>query len=417
MKPDISIIVPTRNAGPDFPQLFEKLSTQRGNLKPEIVVIDSGSSDGTPECARRRGAKVVEIPPETFDHGLTRNLGIQEAHGEFCVLLVQDALPVHDCWLEALVRHFNRDPLICGVTTRQVPRPETDIVARWEVEHHNKLLGNEARVRLVSDWDAFLRVPLQDRFFMCNFDNVCSALRRSVWEKHGFRSSPFAEDLDWAVRVLRAGYKIAYEPEAVVLHSHVRPAIYHLRRQYISAKIVPRILQCPVPRHFAANDREIFAAINSLMQEAFSLLLLVDQRDSSMSPAEWHRWLRLAESCGLDNLDGGSQSVKALTYSYARRLGRRLPLPRPLVSSLRSRVRASLKSVQHNPMRDHFFFLLSEVVEGVSELTAATFRHTVVHCLARTLGGFLGSYYLWCEEQGTVSSELRLLDQLLCNGV
>src|SRR5437879_3009558 len=123
MKPSISIVVPTRNAGREFSQLLERLRTQKGSHNPEIVVVDSGSSDGTTDVARHFGAAVVEIPAATFNHGLTRNLGIQHAQGEICVLLVQDALPISDQWLEALVHHFDTDPLICGVTTRQVPRP------------------------------------------------------------------------------------------------------------------------------------------------------------------------------------------------------------------------------------------------------------------------------------------------------
>jgi len=413
MKPSVSVIVPTRNAGPDFPQLLEKISTQKGSLSPEIVVVDSGSTDGTVESARRYGAKVVEIPPETFDHGLTRNLGIQEARGEICVLLVQDALPVHDHWLQALIQHFDRDPLIAGVTTRQIPRPETDIVTRWEIGYHNKFLGDEVKLRAISDWDAFLRLPLQERFFMCNFDDVCSALRRSVWEKHAFRAVLFAEDLDWAVRVLRAGYRIAYEPAAVVLHSHIRPAIYHMRRQYVSAKVVPGFLQCPIPGLFATSDEGFFAAVNFLMQEAFSLLLLVNQLDGCIPPAVWREWVKFVERHGVDTARGGGQSLWELAYIWARRFGRWLPLPEQFKSPLRAR----LTSVRHNPMRTHFYFLLVAVVEDVAELNAAALRHIVAHCLARTLGGFLGSYCLWCEQQGKVSRELRALDQSLCIGV
>jgi rhamnosyltransferase len=56
--------------------------------------VDSGSSDGTADVARRFGAKVVEVAATSFNHGLTRNLGIQHSCGEICVQLVQDALPV-----------------------------------------------------------------------------------------------------------------------------------------------------------------------------------------------------------------------------------------------------------------------------------------------------------------------------------
>ena len=419
MKPRVSVVIPTLNAGPGFPCLLEKLSAQAGFSRLEIVVIDSGSSDGTVDVARRCGAKVVEVPPGSFDHGLTRNQGIQEASGEICVLLVQDAMPAHDHLLETIIQHFGRDPLIAGVTTRQIPRPQVDIVSRWENQYHTKFLGSKVKVRYIPDWNTFLQLPFFDRLFLCNFDNVCSALRRSVWEKHPFRSVLFAEDMDWAVRVLRDGYKIVYEPAAVVVHSHDRAAIYHMRRQYISAKVVPEILQCAIPGLFASGDRDFFEATNFLMQEVFSLLLLLGQLDKTITPALWREWTRLAGSQGLDSGGRGAQKRQFLAYAYARSLGRWLPLPRRTRSRVRNMLQATLlpASARHNLMRTHFYFLLSEVVQDASEVEPSTLRYIVVHCLARTLGGFLGNYYLSCERQEKVSPQFRALDQALCRGV
>jgi len=52
------------------------------------------------------GARLFPIPPETFNHGATRNLGLQNALGKTCVMLVQDAVPVGRTWLEDLVAPF-----------------------------------------------------------------------------------------------------------------------------------------------------------------------------------------------------------------------------------------------------------------------------------------------------------------------
>jgi glycosyltransferase involved in cell wall biosynthesis len=269
MRPTVSIVIPTRNAGPGFRELLDRLRIQKGFYEPEIVVIDSESSDGTPDIARQYGAHVTEISARSFNHGSARNLGIQQARGEICILLVQDALPIHNDWLQALVNPFEQDPAICGVTTAQLPRPECDIVCRWEIQHHNSYLGQKFAIRSLPNWDSFSRLSIQERFFACNFDNVCSAVRKSAWEECPFQPLAFAEDLDWGLRILRQGKKIAYEPAAVVLHSHLRPAIYHLRRQYISAKVVPEILEAPIPATFSSSDQELFAAISDLIQEVF----------------------------------------------------------------------------------------------------------------------------------------------------
>ena len=73
--------------------------------------------------------------------------------------------------------------------------------------------------------------------------------------------------------------------------------------------------------------------------------------------------------------------------------------------------------VANHPLRAHFFFLLREVAEQVSELDSALVRHIMVHCLARTLGGFLGAHYFWSERQRQISPDLHALDSMLSLGV
>ena len=51
------------------------------------------------------------------------------------------------------------------------------------------------------------------------FSNAASCLRREVWNTYRF-VLPAAEDIDWAERVIDAGWRIVYEPAASVLHSH-----------------------------------------------------------------------------------------------------------------------------------------------------------------------------------------------------
>lgn len=307
MKPIVSIILPTRNAGPEFEQLLERVRSQKLRMELEIVVVDSGSTDSTVDLARKFAARVLEVPPASFNHGLTRNVGIQNSVGEICVLLVQDAMPIAENWLDALICPFGTDPMICGVTTRQVPRPTADVVTQWEVVNHNRILGLEANVRSIPDWSAFQPLPFEKKLFLCNFDNVCSAIRRSTWEKHPFQALAFAEDLDWGVRVLLAGNKIAYTPDAGVIHSHERPALYHLRRHYLSGKLVPKILQCAAADATSPNDADLFRLISTLVEEVFCSLFLWDQLNGYISADEWRQWMTEAECIGFTIAANGTQ--------------------------------------------------------------------------------------------------------------
>ena len=197
----ISVVIPTKNAGAGFEETLAALCKQPRPL--EIVVVDSGSSDGTLELARAHGARVVQIAPESFNHGETRNFGIRQSGGGFCLMLVQDAVPLGDSWLEEMLSPFADDRVV-GVTGRQVPRPDADPVARWQCDYRDRFLGETAAVQEVESWQHFETLSHQQRLHLAIFDNVFSVLRRGFWDECPFRAVPFAEDIDWAVRALAA---------------------------------------------------------------------------------------------------------------------------------------------------------------------------------------------------------------------
>lgn len=219
----------TLNAGPGFAGLLERLAAQRTGFDHELVVVDSGSTDGTVELARRHGATVHAIPKEEFDHGAARNLGVSLAGGEYVAFLVQDALPVDERWLAAMVEDLEADDAVAGVYGRQIPRPESSPLARAVV---NDLPTAVTERRVQQAGDDYWGLPPAARRLLALFDNVSSCVRRSVWQEFPFERTPFGEDLRWGRRVIEAGHKLVYEPRSAVLHSHERGALYDLRRHY-----------------------------------------------------------------------------------------------------------------------------------------------------------------------------------------
>src|SRR3954449_1557175 len=87
----ISVLIPVKNGGDDLARCLERINAQRLDEDVEIVVVDSGSTDGSVQAALQAGARVHEIPPEEFDHGSTRNLAASLAQGETFVFTSQDA--------------------------------------------------------------------------------------------------------------------------------------------------------------------------------------------------------------------------------------------------------------------------------------------------------------------------------------
>jgi rhamnosyltransferase len=233
----VSVVIPTLNAGPEFEKTLGKISTQEGDFEREVIVIDSGSEDGTVELARRYGARVHQISKSEFNHGATRDLGVSLSGGEYVAFIVQDAVPLDERWLVTMVEDLERDGRVAGVYGRQVPRPEAGILTRVLV---NSLAAAslERREKFAGSPERYREMPPRKRRRLASFDNVSSCLRRSVWAELPFERADFGEDIRWGKKAVEAGYKIVYEPRSAVFHSHERGAIYNLRRYYVDQRVL-----------------------------------------------------------------------------------------------------------------------------------------------------------------------------------
>lgn len=207
----ISIVIPVKNGGSRLRECLEAISAQHLDEPVEVIVIDSGSTDGTPMLARSLGARVHEIPAFEFNHGTTRNLGARLAEGEIVVYTVDDALPMGDDWLAELVAPLRTAEGVGASYGRQVPRTDTPLPQRYYIASR---YGPEPRVqRSTQDGDVTLKSIM--------FSNVCSAIRRDLLSRFPFPGDVnTSEDMEWARRVLLAGEAIAYVPTAAVRHSH-----------------------------------------------------------------------------------------------------------------------------------------------------------------------------------------------------
>jgi rhamnosyltransferase len=199
----IGVVIRTLNESALVGRCLEMLDRQRGGFDLDVLVVDSGSTDATREIARDLGARVVELQPTQFDYSKALNLGIEEVTGELVVILSAHAIPVDEQMLEKLVAHFDA-PAVAGVAARQVPWPD----APWQEVHRLRDQFAKTRREYSRGDDANIV-----------FSNACSCIRRSVWAAEPF-TLPAVEDLEWAERVVAAGWKIVYEPEATVYHSH-----------------------------------------------------------------------------------------------------------------------------------------------------------------------------------------------------
>jgi glycosyltransferase involved in cell wall biosynthesis len=298
--PRVSIVVPTRNGVGTLPALLDSIATQRVDLSIEVIAVDSASTDGTVALLRGRVDQLISIPATAFDHGLTRNRAIEEARGELIVLVVQDALPASDAWLAALTAPMLADATLAGTFAKQRPRPDASPIIRHYLEQW-AASSSASRATEVKSRAELEAMDPREQFDYCAFDNVCSCIRRSVWQQYPFRSTPIGEDLEWAREVLMAGYRIVYVPEAEVIHSHDRPARYEFARTYALHRRLYQLFRLrTIPTLLA-----LITAITSSLA-----LHLRCQKSSSAQAGSYGRAIALAFAWPLGQYLGAMSAVR-----------------------------------------------------------------------------------------------------------
>ena len=192
----------------------------------ELLVIDSGSSDGTPEALERlavdtRAApvawelRIYRIEPAEFNFGGTRNVAASLARGRILVFVSADATPVGEQWLAALTAPF-ADEHIAASYCRQVPRAAASWPERFALRTAYPPRSTVHTPRLLTQLNASHVL----------YSNASGAVRRTAWEQIPFDETLIGcEDQHWAIATLSAGHHIAYVARACVAHSH----LYSLR--------------------------------------------------------------------------------------------------------------------------------------------------------------------------------------------
>lgn len=290
--PAVSVVVPVKDGAAHLPALLAALREQQVTGGFELVALDSGSRDGSREllaAPQDFALTLIDVAPADFDHGATRNLGARTARGAFLVFLSQDALPAGPRFLEALVEPLRQDPRLAGVSARQRPRPDADAITRERLARGGLA---ETRARRVFATAAELdAMPALERLRACTFDDVAAAVRRDVWLAHPFPASRFGEDVEWADRVLRAGFGLAVAPAAEVVHSHERSVSALFRRRYLEHRALMRVFGLAVVPSVSGLLR---AAVGGALHD-LTVAWRAREPGRALVRAPWQA---IAEACG-----------------------------------------------------------------------------------------------------------------------
>ncbi len=198
----VSVVIRTFNEARYLGKLLLQLKKQKlkdGEI--EIVVVDSGSTDGTVAIAELAGAKIVSIKKENFTFGRSLNVGCREAQGDVIAIVSGHCIPVDEYWLEQLVRQIveKKSDYCYG---RQVGGDETiyseaQIFSKYFPEREDMALGG------------------------CFCNNANAAIAKESWMRHGFDEELTGlEDMHLARKIIGSGGRVSYVVDAAVYHLH-----------------------------------------------------------------------------------------------------------------------------------------------------------------------------------------------------
>jgi glycosyltransferase involved in cell wall biosynthesis len=213
-EPRFSVVIPTHERMDVLPEVLDAVESQRGAPPFEVVVVDDGSRDETPEllASRRFAVPARVLRQDNRGPAAARNAGVRAATGRRVAFLGDDTVPTPGWLARHAAAHEERgggDELAVIGYTRWHPRVRTDPFLEYINEY-----GLQFGYRLIDDPED---VPF-NFFYTSNL-----SLHRSRLLDHPFDERfPYAawEDIELSYRLSNEGQRLVYEPRAVALHDH-----------------------------------------------------------------------------------------------------------------------------------------------------------------------------------------------------
>jgi glycosyltransferase involved in cell wall biosynthesis len=221
-RPLVSLVIPTRDGHDILKACVESVLTKTTYGNYELLVVDNQSRDARTLAyldvlARRPRIRVLRYPAP-FNFSAINNFAVRQTRGEVVCLLNNDVEVINAGWLEEMVSHALR-PEIGAVGAKLLYPNDT-------VQHAGVILGI-----LGVAGHAFLHFPAKDYGYfgravvgqeMSAVTAACLAVRRAVYDEVGGLDEEHLSiafnDVDFCLRLKRAGYRNYWTPRALLYH-------------------------------------------------------------------------------------------------------------------------------------------------------------------------------------------------------
>ena len=218
--PQISVIVPARDAAGTIEATLAALAAQDVDRPYEVIVVDDGSSDDTVEIARgAAGVKVVT--QQGAGPGPARNRGAADAAGEVLAFTDADCVPAPD-WLRAALAAIGEADVVQGAV-----RPVRDV----RPMPFDRTISVDGRGGLYETANLIVRRDAFER--LGGFEDWLGPVL----------GKPLAEDVWFGWRARRAGMRVAFAPDAVVEHAVFRRGLGEFLRDRARVTYFPAIVK------------------------------------------------------------------------------------------------------------------------------------------------------------------------------
>lgn len=225
-----SVIIITKNQKDFLRKSLPILLSQNLQEQYEIIVVDSGSTDGAIEYIRSLPITLVEIDAKSFNYAYAFNSGAKKAKGTFLIRLSGDCIPIEKNCLQELLRPFE-DPKVGATYGKYITTGKKGYThpAFWPPE---RFPASITRYSMESSFFLGVINSQQEKEKIFNLAGGFCAILRDIWNQRPFNTRLYeAEDAEYAWFLHLIGYDVVYTPYAKAIHEHKVSTKKNLKRQ------------------------------------------------------------------------------------------------------------------------------------------------------------------------------------------
>lgn len=215
-KLNLSVIIPVKNGAATLERCLQSCRSQTIGSSLEIIILDSMSTDSSREIALKYSAIIIDIPEGTFNHGLTRNTGVNHSTGDLVFFTVQDAWLAENNTLEKMAGHFEHKKVKGVVGHQAVPHEKDKNPLIWFKRFSEPVVV----YRELKEIEQFRNLSAAGQQSLIAWDDVVAMYSKNALLEQPFVATGFAEDWIWSRDALLRGWCLVYDPSIVVYHYH-----------------------------------------------------------------------------------------------------------------------------------------------------------------------------------------------------